>query len=264
MASVLSGRSVVVTRPRAQALPLILALRKLGARAEAMPLIRIDPPGDPRPLEAAVRGVRDGTARPDLLVFTSANAAEAFLDRLGRGRARRCLAGVRVLAVGPRTAAAVRKRGLRAESPDKDYRAEGLLARLKDVRGKAVLFPRAAKARELLPRELRRRGAKVRVVEAYRTALDRGQARRLKSALFGPKPADAVTFTSASTVESLSRLLGPRRLREAFERAAAVSIGPVTSAALRARGVRRVVEARPSTEAGLLKALKNHFRERRR
>lgn len=256
----LSGKRVLVTRPPGRAGGLVRALEARGAEVLAVAAIRLGPPADPRPLRESTRGLRDGTRRPDILLFTSAPAADAFFDalKLTPGAARKALAQVRVLAIGPATAEAARRRGAKAEVPPGAHRAETLAGSLRGVKGLRVLFPRAEKARDLLPEALRRRGADVRIVAAYRTSPDRRSAGRLRSALLGPRRVDAVTFTSASTVESVADLLGPAFAR-ALRTVRAVSIGPVTTAALRRRGARPAAEARPSTEAGLERAVVKAF-----
>ncbi len=253
-------KRVLVARPRRQALGLSRALEALGLRVVAAPAIRVAPPSDPGPMRRELRRLRAGE-RPDVLVLTSANAARAFLGPLGPARASEALRGVRVHAIGPATEAEARAFGLKAKVPKGEHRAETLAAALGDVRGLRVLFPRAKEAREMLPKSLRRAGAEVRVIEAYRTLPDRRGASRLKAALLGPRPVDAAAFTSGSTVESLASLVGPRAFRRVFARIKAVSIGPVTSAALRRRGVEPAAEAKPSTEAGLIRAFRRLTKE---
>ena len=142
-------------------------------------------------------------------------------------------------------------------------RGEALAKAVRAPAGKRILLPRAQKAREELADILRRRGARVDVVEAYRTVADARSARRiLKLAQAGA--IDAVTFTSASTVEHFVSQLKLARCRKLFRRTAAASIGPVTSAALKARGIIPRVEASRASHESLLEALSSFFRRQER
>ena len=180
------------------------------------------------------------------------------------GRDRRVFRSARLAAIGPATAAALRARGVRVALVPDEYRAEGLLRAFKVERwrGKRVLLARAANAREVLPRELRRRGARVDVVEAYRTVVPSASRSRLRR-IFARRP-DAITFTSSSTVRNCFALLGRGRARRALAGVAVVTIGPVTSRTARALGLRVAVEARPYTIPALVKGMDRYFGKSRR
>lgn len=259
----LAGRRLVITRRREQAAGLRAALRARGATVLELPTIALVPPRSWRPLDAALRRL----AGYDWFVFTSANGVEFFFSRLHKkGKNRRALADARVAAIGPATAAALRARGVRADVVPEEYRAEGLLRALKKERwqGKRVLLARAAQAREVLPRELRRRGARVEVVETYRTVLPRMSRNKLRQ-LFGTRKPDAITFTSSSTVRNFFALLGSRRAgRRALQGVAVATIGPVTSRTARELGLKVAVEAKPYTLPALVTALGGYFRKSRR
>ena len=157
----LHGRTIAVTRARAQASTLVARLRDLGARVVECPTIRIEPiEGEP------LRG-----SDFDLVCLTSPNAPRLLLDRLG-GDAR-SLAGCRVAAVGPGTAAALRDCGIVADVVAERSIGEGLVEALgPDLRGVRVLVARAEEARDTLPEGLRAAGALVEVVPLYRTLRD--------------------------------------------------------------------------------------------
>ena len=152
---------------------------------------------------------------------------------------------------------ALRRRGWRARAP-KAHHARALADLMGEVRGWNILLPRAAAGRELLPRLLRARGARVHAAAAYRTLPDAACAQRVRR-LARSGGLSAVTFTSGSTVENFLELLPADLRRRLFRRAIAASIGPVTSAALRRRGLRPAVEASRATMPCLCRALARHF-----
>lgn len=249
----LVGRRIVITRRREQAEGLREALRRKGAAVVELPTIGLEPPRSWKPLDAAIRRLPDY----DWVIFTSTNGVGFFFRRLKRPR---MLKGPRLAAIGPATAEALKAQGLRADVVPNEYRAEGLLRALRGERwrGKRVLLARAGEARAVLPGELRRRGARVDVVEAYRTVLPRLSRKRLRQ-VFGRGKPDAITFTSSSTVKNFFRLLGRRAARRALAGVAVATIGPITSRTARRLGLRVAAEARRYTVAGLVGALEDYF-----
>ena len=253
----LFGKRIVTTRTRGQSGVLSQALRELGAEAIEVPAIEIRDPQSWQPMDQAISRLEEF----DYLVFTSANAVRKFLGRLPEcGRDVRDLKGLRIGAIGPGTAAELAATGIRVDFLPKDYVAEGLLECLKgdEVRGKAFLIPRAKVARDVLPRSLEERGARVEVVEAYETVqpdFAPGELERLLT----PAP-DAVTFTSSSTVTNFIKLIESRGLRKVLDHVAIASIGPITSQTVRKHGLEVSVEATQSTIAGLVQALQDYFR----
>ncbi|HEX5192404.1 MAG TPA: uroporphyrinogen-III C-methyltransferase [Solirubrobacteraceae bacterium] len=234
----LSGRSVAVTRARAQSSGLARRLRELGAAVVEAPAIRIAPIAGPAP-------ELDGY---DLVCLTSPNGVRLLFERLrAAGRDSRALAGVRVAAIGPGTARALREHGLIADVVPERFVAEGLVEALADTPVSRALIARAAVARDVLPEALRARGAQVDVLELYETVAEPlSDDQRAAVAA-----ADYVTFTSSSTVEFFFEQAGV----EAAARPRVVSIGPVTSGALRAHGREPDVEAERHDIDGLLDAL---------
>ena len=226
--------TVAVTRARAQASGLAARLRELGADVVETPAIRIEalPVELPDP--------------PDLLVLTSPNGVRLFFEAL-RGDAR-ALAGTRVAAIGPGTAAALREHGVEADVVPERFVAEGLLEALEGepLDGRRVVVARAAEARDVLPDGLRERGGSVEVVSLYETVaepLDEAQKAALSEASY-------VTFTSSSTVRFF--LSGGGIVPDG---ARVVSIGPVTSETLREHGLEPAVEAGRHDVDGLIAAL---------
>jgi uroporphyrinogen III methyltransferase/synthase len=184
----------------------------------------------------------------DLLCLTSPNGVRLLFDRLAEsGRDARALAGVRVAAIGPGTAAALAGHGVAADITPERFVAEGLLEALAEVPVARALLARAAEARDVLPEGLRARGAEVDVLALYETVPEPLSDAQLAAV----SRADYVTFTSSSTVRFFldaagDRVGGSTRL---------VSIGPVTSAALRERALEPHVEAGRHDIEGLVRAL---------
>jgi len=241
----LSGRRIAVTRARGQAEAMSARLRELGADVIEMPAIEIRPPSDPAPLDRAIAEL----AAYDWLIFTSANGVERFVERLDRSSSDLRDLRARICAIGPATRAAIEALHLKVDLTGKEYVAEGLLEAFAahDLTGKRVLLPRAAVARDLVPVELARRGARVDVVEAYRTVAPAGFP-DLKAV----RP-DWITFTSSSTVQNVVALAGADALRGIQ----VASIGPVTSATARRLGVEVAAEAAVFTTEGVVEAILN-------
>jgi hydroxymethylbilane synthase len=237
----LAGWRVVVTRPEAQAPPLAAALRARGAEVVELATIRVKEPADGG---AALRRAAGAADRFDWVVFTSANAVGRFFAALADAG---WPCGVRLAAIGPGTAQALRLRGVEADLVPGRYVGEALVAEFPPgFPGGRVLLPRAAIARDAVPEGLRRLGWEVEVVEAYRTV----PATPSPEALARARGADAIVFTSSSTVTGLRDLLPAADVPPVV-----VSIGPVTSATLRAAGVPVTVEAGVHSLDGLVDAL---------
>jgi uroporphyrinogen III methyltransferase/synthase len=242
----LMGRSVVVTRARAQASGLASRLTELGATVVEAPTIRIEEL-DPPELARAVEHIGDYA----LLCVTSENGMFALIQAFTRtGRDARDLAGVRVAAAGEATAGALPMfLGIRADVVPERQVAEGLVDALADfpVEGKRVLIVRAESGRDVLENALRELGAEVEAIPVYRTVPETPSEEQLEAA----SRADYVTFTAGSTVRNFVEAIGDRFPREAR----VVSIGPTTSATARELGIGVHVEAERHDVDGLVEAL---------
>ncbi|MEK7656415.1 MAG: uroporphyrinogen-III synthase, partial [Elusimicrobiota bacterium] len=161
----LQGQTILLTRPRSQSAGISAGLERLGARVLAAPAIRTVPPASWKGLDRALRGL----SRYPIIVFTSANGVESFFFRARTVLGREPDSPPRLCAIGPATAKALRGHGWRAAEVPAVHEASALAKAMGSVRGSDILIPRAEKAREILPRMLRRAGARVRVVKAYRT-----------------------------------------------------------------------------------------------
>ncbi|HEX5762310.1 MAG TPA: uroporphyrinogen-III C-methyltransferase [Solirubrobacterales bacterium] len=242
----LHGRAVVVTRARAQASGLAATLRALGAEAIELPAIRIEPRIENEEVRRAVEQIGDYS----LVCLTSPNGVRLLFEALeAAGRDARALAGATVAAIGPGTARALAQHGIAADVVPERFVAEALVEALQrvEVAGSRALVARAAEARDVLPDALRERSAEVDVVALYETVREAPEPAAVEAA----RSADYVTFTSSSTVRNLVEALGDR-----FPRGARVlSIGPITSEALRAAGLEVHVEAERHDVDGLVAAL---------
>jgi uroporphyrinogen-III synthase len=257
--ALLAGCRVLVSRAKRQAGALSSALRELGCQVIEVPFIQIRKPSSYQPLDTALRNL----ATYDWLILTSVNGVEALFERMARKRLHAsALAYCKIAAIGPATKRAIEQHGLQVTVTPRKYVAESVVAALhRRVKGKRVLLVRAKIARDVIPRELRKAGAQVDVVEAYETVAPKSSEKRLRSALASAKKPHAITFTSSSTVRNFVHLLGLRSARALLRKSSphhgvhTASIGPVTSATLRQFGLPVDIEAREYTIPGLVAAI---------
>src|SRR5580658_1750684 len=208
----LSGVRVLVGRARRQAGALSRELRKLGATVLEIPFIEIRKPRSLKPLDSALMNLDVY----DWLILTSVNGVEAMWDRLAKLRLpKTALRHLNIVAIGPATQKAIEQRGVEVDVVPKEYVAESVVRSLwRRVKGKRVLLVRAKVARDVIPRELRRAGAQVHVVEAYETVVPQSSRRRLRIALANPRRRPhVITFTSSSTVRNFVARLTPGERR---------------------------------------------------
>jgi uroporphyrinogen III methyltransferase/synthase len=253
----LDGRTIVVTRAAAQAQRFAQLLESAGARVLQAPAIVIAPPPSWEPLDAALDALDTFT----WVIFTSVNGV-AMVDRRlsARGLTWSAMGGRRVAAIGPATADALAEHGVRPDLVPDEYRAEGLVARLRGVITPAdrVLLPRAAQTRDVLVTELRRLGAEVTEVPAYATRRADAGAARLREAL-AAGAIDAVTFTSSSTARNFAELFTEDERRAWLSRVTVASIGPITAATAAEYGMSTHVMPGEYTIPALARALADHF-----
>jgi len=258
----LHGTRVLVGRARHQAGALSAELLRLGAAVIEIPFIEIRKPRSLRPLDSALKNLKTY----DWLILTSANGVEARWQRMSHLRiSERFAPHLRVAAIGPATKKAIEQHGARVDVVPKEYVAESVVRSLKKkVNGKRVLLVRARVARDVIPRELRRAGALVDVIEAYETVVPQSSRRRLQTLLKdAQRRPHVVTFTSSSTVRNFVALLGARATRTRLDGIRMASIGPVTSATLRELGLKVDIAAKEFTIPGLVDALVRNVADRR-
>lgn len=254
----LLGQRVLVTRPEHQSFKLVAGLRALGAEPIPFPTIEVAPVADTGPLDGAIQRLKN-SGEYDWLVLTSANGVTAFWERLqAAGLDARCLAGVKLAAIGPATAEALRQRSIRPDLVPKIYTAEGILEafdRLGPVSGQRFLLARADIARKALTEGLRERGALVEELASYHTVPLTGGSL--------PPAADIITFTSPSTVQGYINCLGGRPPAEFLQRSRVVCIGPITAAMAQELGVPVSAVAEEYTIPGLLQALRQEVNKQK-
>jgi uroporphyrinogen III methyltransferase / synthase len=242
----LHGKKVVVTRARAQASELARQLDALGAEPIELPAIRIEPRIDSKEVRDAIQSLHTYA----LVCVTSPNGARLLFEAMAaQGRDSRALANASVAAIGAGTEAALAAGGILADIVPDRFVAEELVEKLNelDLKGKPVLIARAAEARELLPDALRKRGAEVDEVALYETVAETPDSEELERA----RDADFITFTSSSTVRNFLAASE----NGVPEGAKVISIGPITSEAIREAGLTVDSEAERHDIGGLVEAL---------
>lgn len=253
----LRGVRVAVTRPEDGAGEFADQLRREGAVPVVVPLVAVRPADDSSPLADAAARLADF----DWVVFTSANAVRFLHAALAAQRAPRARPR-RVAAVGPATAGAVAELlGWQVDVTPDEYVGDALttaMAAAADVRGATVLWPRAEAARDALPRDLARAGARLVDPVAYSTAPSTAAAERL-AALLDAGALDVLTFTSPSAVHALGAVRANAGAQLAARGTVVAVIGPSTAAA--ARELSMPVDVLPAehTITGLVQALRDHF-----
>lgn len=244
----LTGKRILVTRPRAQAGALIERLASLGAQPVVFPTIEIAAPEDPAALDRAITDLQ----RYTWVIFTSVNGVAAFWQRLAElGRGSQDFDGVQVAAIGPATAQALRERGVEPRFVPAEYVAEAILPGLGEVRGQRILLPRADIARKALVNALLEQGALPDEIAVYRTVAPVPDAQALADLEQG---IDIATFTSSSTVRNFYQILG-ERAASLLRGAVVACIGPVTARTAQDLGLRVDITAVDYTVDGLVSAL---------
>lgn len=248
--SALVGKRVLVTRPRAQAEALCQRLEAKGAVPILFPTIEIAPLLDYAELDAAIRNL----ARYDWVVFTSVNGVEAFWEQANVvGAGLRPAPTVKIATIGPATAKAVNQHGASVTFMPNEYIAEAIVEGLGDVQGQRFLLPRAELAREALAVELKRRGASVDEIAAYRTLPATPDPASLTELQQG---VDAITFTSSSTVRNFVAIEVTRHLNY---QPAIACLGPITAQTAREVGLPVTLTAAEYTLDGLVTALEKYY-----
>jgi uroporphyrinogen III methyltransferase / synthase len=257
----LFGKRILITRPRDQAAEFVERVEAEGAEAIEAPMIRIAPPDDYGPLD-------DACARIDTfdwIIFASGNAVEPLVDRLlETPRDLRALSGVKLCAVGSATARQLARHGLKVDLVPAEYRAESVvrqMSELGDVRGLKILLPHADIGREVLADGLRKRGAIVTDVVAYRTVVaepEREGEPDIYQMLLNGR-IDVVTFTSPSAVRHFVRAVGEEPAADLLRTTVVASIGPVTADAAAQLNIRSTIVPARYTTAALVEAIVEHF-----
>jgi len=255
----LLGKKILITRSREQASRFAALLREYGAEPIEVPTIQIVPPNSWEPLDRALAAIHTY----DWLIFTSVNAVRAFFARFdGQERQRADLQGLNVCAIGPATANELQARGIEVDVMPSEYRAEAVVQSLSTfpLAGKRLLIPRAAVARDVLPRALAACGAHVEVVEVYRTVLPSDNLAPDTRRLMAQGAIDVVTFTSSSTVTNFVALTGEADLPRLLRAAIIACIGLITADTARSYGLTPTIVSDEYTIPGLARAIVEYFR----
>ncbi|MGC4114140.1 MAG: uroporphyrinogen-III C-methyltransferase [Myxococcales bacterium] len=249
----LSGRTVVLTRPRIQAAEMASLLEEHGAQVLEFPCIAIAPPDSFEALDRALAAPHGF----DWLVLSSANGVEALLSRLwALGKDARMLAGMKIAAVGTATAQALAAARLKADLIPDEFNAEGLAQALSKhgVAGKRFLVVRAQEGREALPEELRAAGAQVEVCAAYKTVRPELDPKPMRERL-ERREVSAIAFASPSAVKNFAASFAAGEAVRLLDGVCVAAIGPVTAKAAAGRGIRVDVTPAQSTGPALVEAL---------
>ncbi len=247
---ILFGKKILNTRARSQASKLTKKLENLGAEVIEFPTIKITAPTDNfLNLDAEIKNLRGY----DWIIFTSVNGVEKFFERLKNFKLdARAIGNSKVAAIGSATAERLEKFGIIADLVPKEFYAESLVESLKKISPKNILIIRAEVARDILPEELKKFGAEVKVIPAYKTVSAVENVEEVKN-LLNEGAIDFVTFTSSSTVENFVKAMGAEILRKTKTAA----IGPITAQTLKNLGIDAEIVAEKFTIDGLVDAIKN-------
>jgi len=253
----LKGKRVLITRAKEQSQDLFQRLLALDAAPVCAPLIQFAPVEESGPLDAALRNLD----RFDWLLLTSQNALRFVLERskvLGISL-KDGASAIRVAAVAPVTAAAAEKAGLHVTYVANKHQGIGLAEELgPQLLGRRVFLPRSDKAGRQLPEALRRAGAEVQEVIAYRTLETQSEENNLRG-IVRRGEIDAIVFYSPSAVHHFVEIFGNELTDMARDKALFVAIGPVTAAALKESGVGRILQAADTGTGAVLEALRQAF-----
>ena len=255
--SPLEGKRIVITRAAPQSEALAGVLAGLGAIPVVLPLVEFGEPADLGPLDAAIAQLDQF----DWVIFTSGQAVRAFVARskdLGVSL-HRAGSKLRIAAVGPVSAEAVRHAGLPVEYVARTHSGVGLANELGGrLQGRSVLLPRSDRANPDLPEALKTHGAQVTEIVAYRT-LQPGEVDRQKLGRISAGETDAILFFSPSAVQHFAELAGVEHFLGLQNGLAITAVGPVTAEALRHLKMERIVVAADTTSTAVVQALENHF-----
>jgi uroporphyrinogen III methyltransferase / synthase len=255
--SALTGKRIVITRSAAQSEVLARELSSRGAIPVVLPLVAFADPEDFAPLDKAIAEIEQF----DWIILTSAQAVRAVVKRSEDLKRSLIHSGskLRIASVGPVTAEAARQAGLPVEYVAETHSGAALAEELgNQLYGAKVFLPRSDRANPDLPGVLRRHGAQITEVIAYRTLRPTDvEQRNLGQIAEGT--ADAVLFFSPSAVQHFAALFGGEQLRALQDKLAITAVGPVTANALREAGVGRIVLAGDTAAAAVVEALEEFF-----
>lgn len=248
----LFGKRVLITRPAAQAKSLVALLENEGAEVIEFPTIEISCLNDYQELDLAIGKLADY----DWIIFSSPNGVDHFWKRMNmKGKDARSLSKSKIGAIGPKTAANLENMGIIADFLPDEYSSEGIIEGMKKLRieGKKILLPRADIAPSFLPEGLRKLGARVEEVAAYRTELSPGENSAIIRDSLKKGKIDIIIFTSSSTVNNFVKLVG----NIDFAGARVACIGPLTANEAEKSGMKPDIIPEEHTMEGLVEEIIN-------
>lgn len=253
----LFGRTILITRAQEQSEDLAIKLREGGANVISIPMIKIVQPEDWGPVDQAIENLKNY----NWIIFTSANGVRFFLRRLREnGKDLRELYGVRIMAIGPGTAAEISRHDLKVDAMPEKFIAESVVDLFGDaLNGMRILLPRAKVARDVIPRELSKRGAIVDVVPVYET-MSPETARDELIKILKENPPDVITFTSSSTVRNFAEILGKENIKGMLNGVRIACIGPVTKKSVEELGLSPDIMPQNYTTDDLTDAIVEYFK----
>jgi uroporphyrinogen III methyltransferase/synthase len=259
----LTGRTIVTTRASAQSAEFVAELERFGARVFSCPTIEIVEPESYALLDEAIENLFGY----DWLIFTSVNGVDYFLRRLEtRGHEASELDALRVCAIGEATAFRLREARIHVDVIPEQFKAEGAFAAIASYVGGQevlnrlnILIPRAAVARDFLPKALEEAGARVDVVPAYRTVRPQSSERGRVDALLAGGAVDCITFTSSSTVVNFAQLFDTTDLSQLLEGVSVACIGDITAATAAEYNLRTNILPNEYTIPALTRAIVDYY-----
>lgn len=264
----LSERTIVITRAFKQAAPFAAALETFGARVISCPTIEIVEPESFAPLDEALVNLYGY----DWLIFTSVNGVDYFLRRLNEtGKEVSELDELRVCAIGEATAERLREASIHVDLVPEEFKAEGVFTALEKFiggrdafEGQNFLIPRAAQARDYLPRALEAAGARCDVIPVYRTVAPQDTEKRRVEALLAGGAIDCITFTSSSTVRNFAELFDTTDLGSLLAGVEVACIGDITATTAAEYGLHTDIQPDEFTTEALARAIADFYAARSR
>jgi uroporphyrinogen III methyltransferase / synthase len=248
----LTGKRIVITRPRRQAKEFANALIAEGAQPIYFPVIEIASLNDFTAFDSALLKLD----QYDWLILTSIHGVDVFFKRLEVLDIKQLPQHLQVAAIGTKTARCLYEHWVAPNFIPNEHIAEAILPGLgEDISGKRFLLPQSDLAREFLAKEIRSAGGIVDEIVAYHTRTANVDSSSIDSLRKG---IDIITFASPSSIKSFANIL----LENNFDmhclpgNPLIASIGPVTAAAVREIGLQVHVEAKEHTMIGLVNVLK--------
>ncbi len=248
----LLGKKVLTTRPAMQAKNLVRLLEDQGAEVIEFPTIKISSLNDYQKLDLAIERLVDY----DWIIFTSPNGVDHFWQRLKmKGRDARSLSRLKIGAIGPKTALKLENIGIMADFLPDEYSSQGIIRGIGDfrIKGRKILLARADIAPSFLPEGLKKLGARVEEVVAYRTQLSSEEDLAMVRNRLKNGEINIIVFTSSSTVRNFVKLMGAIDLGSAE----VACIGPITASEAEKAGMKPSIVPLDYSIEGLVKEIIN-------